>query len=329
MGVRLFFKKRWQRLSPTLKRGTQGLSFAFLISVGVLAIAYAYAWWHFSNLSPSTSSTIVEPWSLSAARIFTFIDSVAAGIAAFALLGAFTFLYSLRRPEEDTVDDRVAYLYSARREESPAANKYLRDQVTLLGATIRKVKFTYTILEVSEDGFVRISVGFEAQVVNNMKYDRYQQQMPLKIEVEPIEGFVRDIACVQYVNMTSCNRNGDYQTPTRFLQYPHRLTNSKPSAEWTLDVNIPANGELRYEYLFECWNLGQDEQQCGANRFAEEFVVEVINMTDKPFDVVPVIRPPLHHTMSDTHRLAEGETKTFDFSGVHPTHQIIFQLNLL
>lgn len=163
-------RRTWLDASPSIRRAIESVARALASSLFLVAVAYLALWRYFPGEAPS----------LTVERAALFIDATFSGIVAFALLGAFTFVASVKPPEEAKIQDRVAYLFSARREATPVASRYLREQVMLLGATVSKADVTYTVLETSTDGrYVRVNCDVRMCVMNMMKHDVYHQEMPL------------------------------------------------------------------------------------------------------------------------------------------------------
>lgn len=151
-------KHRWRRSSPSIKRATESVAKAIVASLILIAAAYVALWQCVSGETPK----------LTVDRTAAFIDSILAGTVAFTLLGAFTFVASVKPPEEARIDDRIAFLFSARRKESSAARQYLREQVMLLGAIVSKASITYTALDKSSDGrYVRVNCAVRMTRLTN------------------------------------------------------------------------------------------------------------------------------------------------------------------
>lgn len=334
------FNGSWTAMPPSVKRGARGLAKAFLLSMLLLLIAYCLAYQHFSHLDTQPAASAIAgkatpapspaPWMFSGDRLFAFLDSVLAGLLAFAMLGVFTFLASLRRPEEEKLDDRVAYLYSARREQSPASSKYVKDQVMLLGATVQEARMSITFTQFSACGrYIKTSTHVEMDVVNLMKMDRYLQEMPLSILLDPIDGFDRDIGVLTQVSHTACTEAGAYGQPTRLLSAPFRFTNENHVFKTTVKLDIPPGGGTRYEYTWDGWGKVEDENFAGANRFAETLVMTFTNNSDRNVKLAPMT--PSHRkcrTLPRERTLAPGECWDISYDALPPTEDIAFATKL-
>ena len=286
-----FFLKRWHGLSPTLRRGTKGLGFALFVSLCILTTAYYFARTHFSVLE-SPQGTMIEQkaWDWNATRVYAFLDAILAGIVAFAMLGAFTFIASLRKPEEDGLEDRISYLYSARHDGASGATEYLRKQVMLLGAAAKSAVATYTVADVSACGkFVKMIAKVEIHIINMMKFDTYTQEMPLKVGGEELPDFNEEIlGWVRRVDTQSKENGFGYNEVKSHLAAEVKLTNKMPLHEMKVKLEIPPAGELRYEYTFETWQKAQDQIWFTPNRFVEKLDIRVINNTLKKFKLTPL-----------------------------------------
>lgn len=312
---------------PSLKRGVKGVAYALVVSILVLVAAYLYTCWHYSAVKfPGP-----PPWAISPERVILFLDAVGAGIVAFALLGTFAFLASLRRPEEETLDDRVAYLYSARRDESKASKVYLKQQVTLLGATVLDARMSYTFVEVTTDSkYVRCISSVEMDIVNMMEHDTYRQKMPLRVSLHKLEGFDRDLGVLSAITITPCTREGSFSAPNRLLNAPFRFTNETPSFDYDIDLEIPPGGSVTYEYSWDAWGPIKDENYCGANRFIEKLHLMIANQTGRDMSIEPLL--PKHRScrsVSDITMLAANDKIQLEFAELPPTCDIAFASDLI
>lgn len=334
----MLFNGNWVAMPPSVKRGARGLAKAFVWSMIFLLVAYYLAYQHFSRLdvqaigsAAATAEKAMDPasqapWMFSGDRIFAFLDAVLAGLLAFAMLGVFTFLSSLRRPEEEKLDDRVSYIYSARREQSPASVKYVKEQVMLLGATAQEARMNFTFMQFSACGqFLKAATHVEMDIVNMMKLDRYHQDMPLAISLDKLEGFDRDLGSITRVQTTPCTEDGAYCPPTRHLTAPFRFTNDANSYKTTVKLDIPPGGGTRYEYTWDGWGKVEDVNFAGANRFAERLVLTFSNQSDRDVKLCSYI--PEHRkcrTIQADKVLRPGETWVVTFDALPPTEDVAF-----
>lgn len=299
---------------------------AFFVSFILLYLSYIAAHHYFGTAADPLSE---KEFSITPERVAVFLDAVFAGIVAFALLGAFTFVFSLRRPDEETIEDRVAYLYSARRDESPAANKFLMDSVTLLGATVHEAKMYFTVVQVDETK-VKTDVRVEMTIMNMMKHDVYKQDMPLRISLDPLEGFDRDLGMITLIRTTPFESDNRFGNKEDILKAPVRLTNSSPTYSRKIKLEIPACGGVLYEYAWHGWGPKKDLNFCGANRFAEHVTIYWKNATETPFKI---LRPDAEDTkgrqvtaiLEDYDLQPNGEVEA-DFHAVPPATPIAFWL---
>lgn len=296
------FKSWWANSSPAVRRGALGVFIALLLSFAVVAAAYLVLWIWFPEAAKATSL-----------RFAAFVDSLLAGVLAFAMLGAFTFVASLRKPEEDAIGDRIAYLYSARLDESQATKRYLTDQLMLLGATIRNAQSLYTFLEIDADGHaVRVNVRISMTIVNMMKRDTYKQDMPVKVGFDPVPGHEQNMGAMLRIETTPCYLDGRFDGKVTHLEQSRPLVREKNgSYEYRdkVELTIPPHGELRYEYEYEGWVRAEDKFWSGVNRFAEVLTVRAVNVTPKPLEISPHPDPkrPQFINIDSTHVLEPGK----------------------
>jgi len=320
-------KRAFADVPPSIKRGAKGVAYALVVSILVLVLAYCYTCWRYSTVKfPG-----LPPWAISPERVISFLDAVGAGIVAFALLGTFAFLASLRRPEEETLDDRVAYLYSARRDESKASKVYLREQVTLLGATVLDARMSYTFVEVTADSkYARCISSVEMDIVNMMEHDTYRQKMPLRVALAKLDGFDRDLGVLSAITITPCTRDGSFSAAKRLLDAPFKFTNENPTFESEIDLEIPPGGSVTYEYSWDAWGPIKDENYCGANRFIEKLHMKIANQTGCNMSIGPLL--PKHRScrsIGDITMLAANDRIQLEFSELPPTCDIAFASDLI
>lgn len=298
----LGFRSRWANSSPAVRRGTVGVLYALLTSFVLVGLAYLAIWW----LHPDSA---IASWD----RFAVFMDALLAGVVAFAMLGAFTFVASLRKPEEDAIGDRIAYLYSARLDESHATKRYLTDQLMLLGATVRDSRSLYNFMQIDAGNqAVRVNVRISMTIANMMKRDTYRQDMPVRVSFDGVPGHEDNMGAMLRVETTPCQRDGRFDGKVNHLEQSCLLVeqNGKYRYESKVELTIPPHGELRYEYEYEGWVKTEDIFWTGVNRFAEVLTVEVVNVTTKPLEISPHPDPKRQQfiNIDSTHVLSPGDS---------------------
>ncbi|MGN6520605.1 MAG: hypothetical protein ACTHK2_14375 [Dokdonella sp.] len=317
---RVPIRDRWNNLPPSVKKAAKPLMWAIVTSIVLTVLAYyaAGAFFHVDHLS------------LAPEKVFSFIDAVLAGIVAFALLGAFTFLASVRRPEEEALDDRIAFLYSARREDGHEFNKYLKEQVMLLGACVTNGKFKYEYVEISADGkFLRTIATMSMCIVNTMKHDTYRQTMPLKISIPATAGVIGTLGKVFYVQTRSRDGDGNYGDRVELLPNVCLLTASSNEYRTDIELEIPPAGELTYEYMFEGWEPASRPDFSGANRFIERAELEFVNSTTQIIHVDPTSdesRPSI--TIDRSVVLNPGESSNVTITALPPSKVVAMAVSV-
>src|SRR5690348_7240910 len=273
-------KSWWSNTSPTVRRGLRGIVIALISSFAVIAIAYALLLW----ILP------VGDLKVTPGRAVAFVDAVLSGIVAFAMVGAFAFVESLRKPEDDTIGDRIAYLYSARLDENHATKRYLTDRIMLLGSAIKEAEYVYSFLELDAiNQAVRMSVRVSMTIVNMMKRDMYEQDMPVRVGLDTVPGHENGMGVMLLVETTPCSVDGAFGEKVSHLPQPVPLANNggKYGYESKVLLKIPPHGELRYEYVYEGWVRTKDNFWTAVNRFAESVSIRVGNLTGAQFKILP------------------------------------------
>jgi len=291
----------WSTSSPVVRRGTLGVVLAISTSFVLVIAAYLVLWKWYPEAAIASSI-----------RFAAFVDSFLAGVIAFALLGAFTFVVSLRKPDEDPIADRIAYLYSARLAGSPPTKKYLTEQLMLLGATVRGAQSLYNFLEIDASGTaVRVNVRISMTIVNMMKRDTYKQNMLLRVGLDLVAGHEHNMGAMLRVETTPCHLDGHFGRKVIHLDQSTPLTESNGKYEYRdeIELTIPPHGELLYEYEYEGWVRCEDNFWTGVNRFAELLTVRVVNLTAKPLEISPNPSPkrPQFVNIDSTHVFEPGK----------------------
>lgn len=313
----------WNSAPPTIKRAIIGLLKAFKYSSLFILGAYIILWYcDRGDPNKAVAITVV--------RLSALVDSVLGGVLAFAMLGVFTFITSIRRPEEEKLDDRISFLFSARGNESPKAREYLQDQVTLLGAIVRVATFRFTFLELSQDKkLVKVLMQVDMNIVNLMKHDEYSQVVPLRISVSDIH-LDMDLGTVHAIKTVSFNEDGTIFSERDWTS-GERLQKSKSPFEKMISLAIPPSGHLNYSYSASCWNSIEDVYSCRPNRFAERLVLEVHNQSGMNADLTPKV--PLkvdERTIKDaeSEHIIHNTNCRRVFEGVPPTTRVAFGVKL-
>lgn len=287
------------------------------ISILVLAASYLVLANGFTNQSPWTP----ERWR-------AFLDSVLAGLAGFVLVGGFTFLFSLKQPEEETLERRIAYLYSARQHATPAGDLFLRSQIQLLGAVISRARVVYRATETSMDrSLLRISASVSMSINNMMKFDHYRQVLPFRIASDGLPASLKELGLVTSVRTRTFRHDGSYENERNWLDHPQKMTHARPDISLDVELDIPPGSALEYDYGYEIWQRSQDIYWFGANRFIEIAEIHFANLTKAEV----ILRPHFEHmhpnaiTLSDCMCVKPGETiRVGEFSAIPPTGDVTF-----
>ena len=306
-----------KRFAPSVIRAGRGL----LIAIGISLVLLALAYYKFAD-----GFTDKSPWSPERWR--AFLDAILAGIAGFTIVGTFTFFFSLKPPEEDGIEERIEYLYSARHKDANSCRDYVRSQVQLLSAMITSCKAHYRALEASADGkFVRYSISSEMILCNMMKYDRYQQVMPLRVRTDGLEGFVQNIGTVNRVVTTAITQDGNHDLPINWIEHPAQITQDAREFRVDISLDIPPGGKLKYEYSYEAWQKADDEFWFGSNRFVEIAELFFMNMTNHNFELRPNpdTKVPGVRTLKETSIIPAGQNAMIGrFHALPPTEDVTF-----
>ncbi len=314
MGLRIRF---FAGVSPAVRRGLKSVAWAMLLSLGAVLVCYGAVW----KLYP-------EAAHFSAARVSSFVDSLLAGVVGFALLGAFAYLGSLRKPDEDAIADRIAYLYSARLEDNEATRDYLTEELMLLGSVIRSAESQYSFVEFDTvNGVVRVNVLISMTIVNMMKWDEYRQTMPVRVLFDPVPGHSSHVGNLIRVETVACDSFGHHGPKKSHLAHPVPLVGGH-RYDGSVQLEIPPHGELRYEYEYEGWVKAVDNFWTGTNRFAEKFSIVVTNLVGQILSIEPHPDPkrPKFVNITGQHTLASGDSaEVFATVNLKPSVPVTFR----
>ena len=106
------------------------------------------------------------------------------------------------------------------------------------------------------------------------------------------------------------------------------MTKGEPKFELNIALRIPPGGALNYEYLYEAWSDDVDTHIVGANRFIDDVVVEIHNITNRSIAIERDVdckksgRRSIPPGQNIT--LNKGETASFKFEALPPTEDISF-----
>ncbi|MEZ2417493.1 hypothetical protein [Luteibacter sp. RCC_6_2] len=303
--------------SPAVRRGLKSVAWAMFLSLGAVLLCYAAVWKFYP-----------EAATFSPNRVSAFVDSLLAGVVGFALLGAFAYLGSLRKPDEDAISDRIAYLYSARLEENDSTREFLTEELMRLGAVIRSAESRYSFVEFDvPNNVVRVNVLISMTIVNMMRWDDYHQRMPVRVMFDSVSGHSDHIGNLIRVETVSCDSSGHYGPKKSHLPHPVPLVGDQRH-EGSVELEIPPHGELRYEYEYEGWVNTDDNFWTSANRFAERFTIVVTNLVSQVLSIEPHPDPkrPAFVNIIGNHPLNSGEsTEIFVIENLRPSVPVTFR----
>lgn len=308
------------RLPPSVIRAGRGLVIALAASFALLAFAYAIL----ATRDGSSGLWTTQRWR-------ALLDAVLAGLVGFIAVGGFTFLFSLRRPEEETLDQRIAYLYSSRQRAGLEGELFLRSQVRLLGAMITRARATFSAMEFHpEKSILRMSVSVSMTITNMMRFDRYTQVTPLRVAADRLADTGGDLGTLHFVRTRSFNESGVYEQEANWLDHPRKLTRSEPFTQVDINIDVPPGGQLEYDYAYEVWQIIPDECWFGANRFIDHAEVTFANLTATEFDLSPHVPPNSlgGRTLPKTIKIKPKEILRLGiFEGVPPTEDVTFAVS--
>lgn len=290
------------RISQTVRRAINAIFIVLAFSFVLIIIGYLIAYYAFDN-----------------DRLLNFLDSITAGLVVFLLIGIITFIFSVRKPEEDQIDRRIDYLYSAPLNDLGQAKGYLREQVHLLGTIVESAKGIFNIVEISDDKkAVKVSTAVSMIMKNLMAHDSYIQDIPLRVWMVPPRNFRECIGQVLFVRTCIAAPDGDsYYEPIEHLEKPYLLLNEQPTFQRNVRLEIPPAGKLKYEYRYETWE-DFEPLFSSANRFVGEYELIYRNLLGVPIELRPYEGETNIRTIEYSEVLEPEEEKVYTVSALRP-----------
>lgn len=293
-----------RNMHPSLRRALNYLLAAFFFSIVFLCLLYVFCW---------IFDVPENNWA------FSLLDSVTGNVLSFGLIGIVAAIVSLKPPETDEIERRIGYLYSARRDESPAAHRFLIDAVKLLGATAAQVHMRYTVSKI-ENGKVTATVKSTTILANMMKHDHYSQEIPIKWNCE--EG------CIKLITAEHGLGDNAFELPYLERETPHEFSPENQTYEDKTPIEIKPGGRMRYIVEAELTEKLPQTNACAPNRFAERLKISYKNNSPQDVVIGPTGDPcpGKVRTIEREVTLKHGESVEFDFVGVMPSERILSEL---
>lgn len=260
---------RLSLLDPGKKKAIRWIATATGISLFLILVSYTFV--EYLNL--------IYPFAFHG-RAIGFIDSVFAGTVSFISLGAFTFYASMRRPEQESIDDRILYLYSAKIDGDQRAREYIKSKIMSLGAAATESSTEYKFTDVDyAKGLIKSNITVKMKIANMMMYDTYKQTLPLRIKLDPLQGREDCVGRILSIDTTSFCKDGVVVRKVSHVEHACSIPSSPYEYRLDLDLEIPPNGTLDYVYQFEAWTKINDNFWTGVNRYSAKHSVRITNVS--------------------------------------------------
>jgi hypothetical protein len=256
-------KTWWDNLPPIHRYAiiVIGISYFFVVCITVLLTRYRE---NIATLEGFFNANNIESLAV----------SLWASILFFTVIGLATLLISIKRPENDIIENRVWYLFSSRNA-TDEARKYVVQRIHKFAAFASKGSIKFTIREFNEQiNAYKIDVHDTYFLKNMLPYEDYVDE---KSELE-VWGDKIDQPPKNELAGLSMARITKNDIPEDLINEP--VTISVKNGKYLRDdlcLRIDASGEATYEYKYWVWALAGECIVSSVNRYSENIKVTAQN----------------------------------------------------
>ena len=227
MGAKIKIPSSPQRIEPALSaqsfklpsspKGIVLLFIVLIVSYGMISLwllpSLIFDEWSFMDqlrsLTQVTNENGEKQSSYKAGDLFvSFAASALQDILFFVLIGFVLFVFSIRKPENDNLAQKLTYLFPVAKEDN-VLRDYLEKSVNKLGCMSDQTSFVFTLLDYSkEKKAFKIQVHFESHIRNLHNKDSFSDPMlamnlSSDIEGEPPNGVYGQLEHVKIYNFNN------------------------------------------------------------------------------------------------------------------------------
>jgi hypothetical protein len=232
--------------------------------------AVTFGFHYFSFIHPHSDSFAVKHFQ--DLTVALWANVIFAG--AFGLLAA---VVSLFRPEEDSLDKRLGYLYPRSSTLSGEARSQLGKNAMKLAApaVAGDLHFVVESFDVTKNAFW-LSVYVSFTLRNILQDEPYEDEIEIHVAPDEVPG-VQEIGRL-IESAFSCSESN----PQRIVHAVSQpISAAQKRYQAFVAVNIPPRAEAIHSYSFSGWALENNRFEFHAQRYSEGIQVRVSNRSDK------------------------------------------------
>lgn len=256
-------KIRSQLARLLAKRTVLNLLFGFLIYCLITAVVHYFVFWH-----PHVTEFGIEHWRDLTVALWGQVIFA----ATFGLLAA---IISLIKPEEDSIDKRLGYLYPRCSTLSAEARNRLGKNAMKLAAPAVAGELLFVIEQhdLQKKAFwLDVYVTFTLR--NILQDEPYDDEIEIHVAPDEVPG-VTEIGRLHESVLTCPQSN-----PARIVHATSRsITAAAKRFQEFVRVVIPPRAEAIHSYHFSGWSLEGIPWQFNAQRYSEGLTVKIRNKT--------------------------------------------------
>ncbi|MEM5528104.1 hypothetical protein WN093_04670 [Gammaproteobacteria bacterium AS21] len=171
---------------PSSSRGIIALFIILLIAYGMIGLwlipSMMFEEWSiveqlFAFKEVVNENGVIEKVSIAGDLFVSFTASALQDILFFVIIGLVLFVFSMKNPENDSLSQKLTYLFPVAKDDS-VLRAYLERSVNKLGCMSDETSFVFTLLEYNQDKKIfKIQVHFESHIRNLHNKDSFSDPM--------------------------------------------------------------------------------------------------------------------------------------------------------
>jgi len=256
--------------------------------IGVLLfIFFVLGFYYFSGLSEYVDNHfLIAKYNFS----ISFIASAIEDLLFFIILGAMVFFLAMRKPEDESLETRVGYLFNGENATTESRD-YTKGKINKLACISPESFIDVTVTEyLPEMKAFKVNTSWAFTLANMYSNQEYHDP---DVKIELFNDDV-DVPENTYGQVTSIQTVHD-GVVSNHIQGAEDMVELEYSK--SLDMKLPANGKCAYIATFWQYNLEDGEYFLSVARYTECFKVVFRNKTGKS----------IYYTNSNKHKVTREE----------------------
>ncbi|AUM12468.1 hypothetical protein [Ketobacter alkanivorans] len=233
----------------------------------------------------------------------SFYASAAEDALFFIILTAIVILISSRKPEEETIDNKISFLFN---DESLNAKQYAKRAIERLAcyspqSTVRISVHSYN----SKIDAFKVITKWDFNLTNIYNNFAYENDDSLHVDIDTDDIYLEDEIRGALTHLQLCPIvSSKHTTNTRSYELQNDEQIKSKFLKKKIHASIGANEAAKYEVEFWMWCKNGEPYHQWVRRFTEKYVIKVTNdMTcgksitvecQPPFDKTSDISDPEH-----------------------------------